>query len=173
MIGVFGRLDLLIAEFSKIEQLASKRYEFQLQEVIFTNVLEQAIDLLMLDDHKRNECVKVEGDFDFNVHVDFELMALAIKNLMDNALKHSLTKVVYVSAHHGKVSVCNEGEPLKMCIDEYFQPFVSGSKACGSGLGLGLYIVKNIVEQHGFSVEYTYGEGRHCFSIDFSKGVIQ
>ena len=173
LIGVFGRLDLLIAEFSKIEQLASKRYEFQLQEVIFTNVLEQAIDLLMLDDHKRNECVKVDGDFDFNVHVDFELMALAIKNLMDNALKHSLTKVVYVSAHHGKVSVCNEAEPLKMCIDEYFQPFVSGSKACGSGLGLGLYIVKNIVEQHGFSVEYTYGEGRHCFSIDFSKGVMQ
>jgi len=170
LISVFGRLDLLISEFSKIEQITSKRYDLSLKEYSLLHVIDQAVDLLMLDDQKREDQVKVEGDFDFKVTVDFDLMALALKNLMDNAMKHSLNHRVYVKSQGQKVIIANEGEPLKMAIEEYFQPFVSGSKACGSGLGLGLYIVKNIVAQHGFEVLYVYEEGFHNFSIDFAKG---
>lgn len=168
--GIFGRLDMLIAEFSKIEQLASKHYALNLQEYALVHVLDQAIDLLMLDEKKREEQVRIEGEFDTVVLVDFELMALAIKNLMDNAIKHSLTRKVVIRMEDQTLFVCNEGEALSMEVDEYFQPFVSGSKAHGSGLGLGLYIVKNIVEQHGFHVRYTYEDGWHCFGIDFEKG---
>ncbi len=172
LVSVFGRLDLLIAEFSKIEQLTSQRYELNVKEYSLLHVIDQAIDLLMLDDQKRGDQVHVEGDFDFKVTVDFELMALAIKNLMDNAMKHSLNHRVFVKNSGQRLIIANEGEPLKMAIEEYFQPFVSGSKACGSGLGLGLYIVKNIVEQHGLEITYAYEEGYHHFSIDFSKGFI-
>jgi len=170
LVNVFGRLDLLISEFSKIEQITSKRYDLTLKEYSLLHVIDQAIDLLMLDDKKREEHVIVEGDFDFKVTVDFDLMALAFKNLMDNAMKHSLNHRVYVKSQGQNVIIANEGDPLKMAIEEYFKPFVSGSKACGSGLGLGLYIVKNIVAQHGFEVLYTYEEGLHCFSVDFAKG---
>jgi len=167
--GIFGRLDMLIAEFSKIEQLASKHYALNLQEYTLLHVLDQAVDLLMLDEKKREEQVVLEGEFDLAVTVDFELMALAIKNLMDNALKHSLSRKVFVRMEANTLLVCNEGEALHMNIEEYYQPFVSGSKAYGSGLGLGLYIVKNIVEQHGLSVVYRYENGWHCFGIDLSK----
>ncbi|WP_263831887.1 ArsS family sensor histidine kinase [Sulfurospirillum oryzae] len=172
LVGVFGRLDLLIAEFSKIEQLTSQRYELNMKEYSLLHVIDQAIDLLMLDDKKREEQVKVEGDFDFKVTVDFDLMALAIKNLMDNAMKHSLNHRVFVKNSEQKLIIANEGEALKMAIDEYFRPFVSGSKACGSGLGLGLYIVQNIVTQHGLEVSYSYEAGFHQFSIDFSRGSV-
>jgi len=168
--GVFERLDMLIAEFAKIEQLASKHYALNIQEYTLLHVIDQAIDLLMLDEVKRAELVVCEGDFDVMVHVDFELMALAIKNLMDNAIKHSLSRNVVVRMEGTTLLICNEGEALSMSIEEYFQPFVSGSKAHGSGLGLGLYIVKNIVQQHGYDVVYAYEKGWHCFSIDFGKG---
>ena len=168
--GVFERLDMLIAEFAKIEQLASKHYALNIQEYTLLHVIDQAIDLLMLDEVKRAELVVCEGDFDVMVHVDFELMALAIKNLMDNAIKHSLSRNVVVRMEGATLLICNEGEALSMSIEEYFQPFVSGSKAHGSGLGLGLYIVKNIVQQHGYDVAYAYEKGWHCFSIDFGKG---
>ena len=167
--GIFGRLDMLIAEFSKIEQLASKHYTLNLQEYTLVHVLDQAVDLLMLDEKKREEQVCIEGEFDLLVNVDFELMALAIKNLMDNAIKHSVSRKVVVHLEQETLWVCNEGDALSMSIDEYFQPFVSGSKAHGSGLGLGLYIVKNIVEQHGFRVIYTYENGWHRFGISFKK----
>ncbi len=170
--GVFGRLDMLISEFSKIEQLASKHCALNIQEYNLLHVIDQAIDLLMLDEKKKAEQVVLKSDFDVLVRVDFELMALAIKNLMDNAIKHSLTRQVIVSLEANILSIANEGEPLTMAIEEYFQPFVSGSKAHGSGLGLGLYIVKNIVEQHGLHVMYEYRDGMHCFRIDLQKGVV-
>ena len=89
---------------------------------------------------------------------------------MDNALKHSVEKKVFLTYEGQKLVVSNKGEPLKMAIEEYFQPFVSGSKACGSSLGLGLYIVSNIMALHGLSVHYDYIDGYHQFSLDFSKG---
>lgn len=170
--GVFGRLDMLISEFSKIEQLASKHCALNIQEYNLLHIIDQAVDLLMLDEKKKAEQVVLKSDFDVLVRVDFELMALAIKNLMDNAIKHSLTRQVIVSLDENILSIANEGEPLTMAIEEYFQPFVSGSKAHGSGLGLGLYIVKNIVEQHGLHVTYEYRDGMHCFRIDLQKGVV-
>ena len=124
----------------------------------------------MLDAKKREEQIKIEGEFDFLVTVDFDLMALAIKNLMDNALKHSLDHTLFLRSKEQTLIVANKGEALKMGINEYFQPFVSGSKACGSSLGLGLYIVQNILRQHGLEAAYTYEDGLHQFSIDCSKG---
>ena len=170
LVGIFGRLDLLIAEFAKTEELTSKSYTPNIQEYPLLHVMDQAIDMLMLDDQKRDEQVQIEGDFDFKVAVDFDLMALAIKNLMDNAIKHSTKHAVHVKVSEQKLTIENEGEALNMSIDEYFQPFVSGSKVSGSGLGLGLYIVQNIVKLHGFGLAYQYIEGKHQFSIDFSKG---
>ena len=98
-------------------------------------------------------------------------MALALKNLMDNAIKHSSSHHVNVRLTSQTLFISNQGEALKMAIEEHFQPFVSGSKAHGSGLGLGLYIVKNIVEQHGLVIAYEYTKGWHHFSIDFGRGV--
>jgi len=170
LVNVFGRLDLLIAEFSKVEQLSAKHYDLHVKEYTLLHVIDQAIDLLMLDEKKREEQVILEGSFDLSVRVDFDLMALAIKNLMDNALKHSVEKKVFLTYAGQKLVVSNKGEPLKMAIEEYFQPFVSGSKACGSSLGLGLYIVSNIMALHGLSVHYDYIDGYHQFSLDFSKG---
>ena len=170
LVNVFGRLDLLIAEFSKVEQLSAKHYDLHVKEYTLLHVIEQAIDLLMLDEKKREEQVILEGSFDLSVRVDFDLMALAIKNLMDNALKHSVEKKVFLTYEGQKLVVSNKGEPLKMAIEEYFQPFVSGSKACGSSLGLGLYIVTNIMALHGLRVHYDYIDGYHQFSLDFSKG---
>lgn len=168
--GIFARLDLLIAEFSKVEQIASKSYTPNIASYTLLHVLDQAIDLLMLDAEKTEELIKIEGDFDFEVNVDFDLMALAIKNLIDNALKHSVKQQIHVSVYEKKLLIENKGEPLSMSIEEYFQPFVSGSKTHGSGLGLGLYIVQNIVKLHGFEVSYHYIDGMHQFSIDFTKG---
>ena len=168
--GIFARLDLLIAEFSKVEQIASKSYTPNIESYTLLHVLDHAIDLLMLEDEKKEELLSVEGDFDFEVKVDFDLMALAIKNLIDNALKHSPKQQIHVKADAQKIVIKNQGEPLAMSIEEYFQPFVSGSRTHGSGLGLGLYIVQNIVKLHGFEVSYLYSDGAHQFSIDFSKG---
>ena len=64
LVNVFGRLDLLIAEFSKVEQLSAKHYDLHVKEYTLLHVIDQAIDLLMLDEKKREEQVILEGSFD-------------------------------------------------------------------------------------------------------------
>ena len=49
LINVFERLEMLIAEFSKVEQLLSKSYSLDYQECHFSLILEQVQDMLMLD----------------------------------------------------------------------------------------------------------------------------
>lgn len=58
LVGVFARLDLLISEFSKIEQITSKRYDLALKEYPLMHVIDQAVDLLMLDDQKKRSWLK-------------------------------------------------------------------------------------------------------------------
>ncbi len=39
-----------------------------------------------------------------------------------------------------------------------------------SGFGLGLYIVKTIVNLHKFSLDYEYVDGKNCFIIKLDVG---
>ncbi len=165
LIAIFERLDILIREFSKIEQLVSKSYSPNFKEYNLIYILEHSIDLLMLDEEKKFETVTVSVDSTFTIVADFELMALAFKNLMDNAIKHSSEHKVSVKSHHRRIIFENRGEKLPLGIEEYFKPFVSNNPS--KGLGLGLYIVKNIVELHGFELSYSYIEDEklHRFEI--------
>ena len=156
LITIFERLEILISEFSKIEQLVSKSYTPNFREYNLVHIMEHSIDLLMLDSDKREKNVVVDIDSEFSIRADFELIALAMKNLMDNAIKHSLDKKVEVRTEKNTIIFENLGEKLPLSIDEYFKPFVSGNLK--KGLGLGLYIVKNIVQLHNFELVYKYIE---------------
>ncbi len=164
LIAIFERLDILIREFSKIEQLVSKSYSPNFKEYNLIYIIEHSIDLLMLEEDKKDRVV-VDIDENFTLIADFELMALAVKNLMDNAIKHSTDHKVYIKNDTDRIIFENHGEKLPLSIDEYFKPFVSNNPS--KGLGLGLYIVKNIVELHGFNLDYEYDEKEkiHKFEI--------
>ena len=169
LITIFERLEILINEFSKIEQLVSKSYTPNFREYNLVHIMEHSIDLLMLDSDKREKNVVVDIDSEFSIRADFELIALAMKNLMDNAIKHSLDKKVEVRTEKDTIIFENLGEKLPLSIDEYFKPFVSGNLK--KGLGLGLYIVKNIVQLHNFELVYKYIEENkiHQFIIITNK----
>jgi two-component system OmpR family sensor kinase len=53
-----------------------------------------------------------------------------------------------------------------MDIEEYEKPFVSGKNELKPGLGLGLYIVKNIIKLNNLELSYEYKDEKHCFIID-------
>jgi two-component system OmpR family sensor kinase len=169
LITIFERLDILIREFSKIEQLVSKSYTPNFKKYNLVNIMEHSVDLLMLESDKRKQSVKIDIDSECIIVADFELMALAMKNLMDNAIKHSDNHGVEVRSEDNELIFENRGDKLPLAIDEYFKPFVSGNLK--KGLGLGLYIVKNIVQLHGFTLEYNYFEDRkiHQFKINMKE----
>lgn len=168
LVNIFERLDTLINEFSKIEQIVSKNYSLRIQKYNLADIVDSAVDMLMLDDEKRALHVKVDIDPTVTVKADFESFSLALKNLMDNAIKYSDDKVVRVSVVDNSLSIENSAKELSMDIEEYYKPFVSDINESRRGLGLGLYIVKNITKLNGFDLKYEYNDGNHRFFMDIS-----
>jgi hypothetical protein len=114
----------------------------------------------------------LNADYDDFMGVPGIRSTLANKFYNEISTKMRAADLANVAANSGFFGTAIGSKKIQAVIDEYFQPFVSGSKACGSGLGLGLYIVKNIIAQHGLEVIYRYEDGLHQFSIDFAKGCV-
>lgn len=171
LVNVFERLEILINEFAKIEQLLSKSYSLNYQDYHFSLILEQVRDMSMLDNW--DELISENIECDAVINVDFGLFALAIKNLIDNALKYSADKKVAIICDENKISVANRGAALAKSFEHYKQAFIRNKDEKATGMGLGLYIIDKICELHKFRFEYNYSDGTHYFSIVFSpKGAI-
>ena len=171
LVNVFERLEILINEFAKIEQLLSKSYSLNYQDYHFSLILEQVKDMSMLDNW--DELISTDIECDAVINVDFGLFALAIKNLIDNALKYSSDKKVRIICDENQVSVANRGAALAKSFEHYKQAFIRNKDEKATGMGLGLYIIDKICELHKFRFEYNYSDGTHYFSIVFSpKGAI-
>ncbi|WP_096018870.1 ArsS family sensor histidine kinase [Campylobacter lanienae] len=167
LIAIFERLNILINEFAKIEQLLSKSYSLDYAKYRFSLILDQAKDMMLLDDFDSN--VKVELSYDPLLMVDFQLFSLAIKNLIDNALKYSDDKKAYIKCDNEAIYIRNHGKPLDHSINHYKQAFIRDNNTKTSGMGLGLYIIEHICTMHKFALEYNYVDGFHEFCIKFGS----
>jgi len=161
--AIFERLNLLIDEFAKVEQITSKNFHPDFHPYKASDILEGSIDLLMLDDPSRYLHTVIRKDF--TLRGDFELLTLAVKNLIDNAVKYSTDRHADILIREPEIRIINRGKPLPHPLEEYFTPFHSSE----GGLGLGLYIVKSILDIHGMQLDYRHEEGKNIFTIVAGK----
>lgn len=97
-------------------------------------------------------CIALEGDRD--------LLQVAYKNLIDNALKYGrqggTIRLTFMQTAQGlRFEVWNEGEPLSQeQLSQLFDKFVRLRRRQGlaQGTGLGLFITREIVRKHGGSI---------------------
>nr|MBP3724497.1 HAMP domain-containing histidine kinase [Campylobacter sp.] len=167
LINVFDRLNMLLNEFSKIEQLLSKSYALKYENYHFSLILEQVADMMLLDDFDKFVTSKINKDV--ILKVDFQLFCLAIKNLIDNAIKYSTDKKAIIECDSGKICIKNLGEKMNRDFEYYKQAFIRENNSAQSGLGLGLYIIENICNMHKFDFTYEYKDGYHIFCIGFGN----
>jgi len=156
---VFERLNLLIDEFAKIEKITSKNFELKQKSYKMSDLAEASIDLLMVENPM--QYIGIEVTRDYIVYVDFELFTLVLKNLLDNAIKYAPDKRVIVTIDTDRIIVRNRGESLDEPLENYFKPFHTSK----GGLGLGLYIVKSILDIHMMTLGYRYQNGENMFII--------
>ncbi|WP_333804980.1 ArsS family sensor histidine kinase [Sulfurospirillum sp.] len=167
---IFERLETLLGEMVKVEKLSSNEWVLEAKEYRVVDVLDHAMDLLLLSDTKRIHISPQE--MAPLVKVDFELFATAIKNILDNALKHS-TEAVAVDIGLESMSICSFGEKIPSERLDFSRAFNRAVEGSSSGLGLGLYIANAIIAKHGFYLSYLHVEGQNHFTIHFREKEVE
>ncbi len=159
MHSIFERLNLLIDEFAKIEKITSKNFDLTIKPYKMSDLVEASIDLLMVENPQRLMTTHV--DHDYTVNVDFELYTLVLKNLLDNGIKYSTDKHITIIIDNNQLQIINKAQALNEPLENYFKPFHTSKK----GLGLGLYIVKSILDIHKMELKYDHKDGKNIFMV--------
>ncbi|MCX6076515.1 MAG: ArsS family sensor histidine kinase [Campylobacterales bacterium] len=158
---IFTRMDYLLNEFAKMERFSSGEWHLNLQEYRFVDILDHACDVLLCD----KESIVVKGEeSQLILNVDFELFTVALKNLIDNALKYSEGKPIVIIGVES-IDIRTVGEALPIEKQNFNKLFNRAFENSSAGLGLGLYISDSIINKHNFRLLYHYADGYNCFSI--------
>ena len=100
--------------------------------------------------------------------IDRKALHQVVANLLDNAQQHGRSGAVAIiaggeDARGVWLTVSNEGSGLDVTqADRLFEPFTqaaSGPTRDREGMGMGLYVVRRLVEVHGGSIDVRSGDG--------------
>jgi signal transduction histidine kinase len=163
--GQVKNLSRLIDDLLDVSRITRGTIQLQRQVLDVRPVIERAIDSVTLLIQAREHRLSVEyGHGDRRVDVDPMRLEQIAANLLNNAAKYTEDR------GHIQISTAIEGEELVVAItdtglgippeqlSEMFELFVQGNRAMArseGGLGIGLTIVRRLVEMHGGSVTAT------------------
>jgi CheY-like chemotaxis protein/anti-sigma regulatory factor (Ser/Thr protein kinase) len=152
-----------------VARVTAGKIELRREVLDLRELVVQCVRTLANAGRTRQHHVAVEGE-SIAVHGDPARLAQVVDNLLDNALKYTAPGGhirLSVSREHGDVMlrVLDTGEGIRAELRErVFERFVQEPQALDrarGGLGLGLALVKQLVDLHGGSVAVTSaGPGR-------------
>jgi signal transduction histidine kinase len=165
------RMIHLVNDLLQADRLETDKTEYTFEKVDFGSMAKNISEDLKITakNNGLNLYVSVKQNNDLSVYGDKEKLHSVIQNLVDNAIKYTLKGgSINVSCETNKerrvmLSVSDTGIGIiKSQQEKIFGRFFRGSNALKiktDGTGLGLYIVKQIVERHGGSVSFESTEG--------------
>ncbi len=155
----FHRMDDIIKELAMVEKLTSNNSFVYKEFTSFSKIYKKTLDITMVNQEYISSQIE-----DFNLNADTPMLAVALKNLIDNALNFSEDKHAIIKANKQRIDVLSKGNPLKYNLEYYTEPFSQEEKR-SDGFGLGLYIVKTIANLHKYKLIYKHNKGTNIFSI--------
>jgi two-component system OmpR family sensor kinase len=158
---IFSRLTSLLKELAQVEQITSENYVLSKKEVRIMDLIDEARDLLYLEEGIPTNVA------DQSMIADFASMSIVFKNLIDNAMKYG--KNLEIIYEQESLSFVSEGEALTGDFGAYLEPFSDKKRNGTSGFGLGLYIVREVLNLHNMEIEYRYDQGKNRFTINFKN----
>ena len=159
--------------FLDIEELTSKLLEreklnfatLKSSEFKVSSLILEALSKLAINDESK---IKLKIKNDFYILGDKYYLTLALKNLIDNALKYAQDFPIEIEVKNNRLNVKNIAQKLSNDLIYYIKPFTRDTNQ-QSGHGLGLNIVNKIIQKHNFKLEYDYKNSQNIFSIIFKN----
>ena len=164
----------VIADLVDLSRLGRGRLALQLDAVDLCGVVTAAVEALTVTATSRG--IKVVADLSATcprVYGDAARLQQVVGNLLGNAIKHSdcgtsVSVTLDAVGSTARIVVTDEGHGIAPeLLPHVFEPYRQGEGGESSGLGLGLAIVRQLVELHGGRVEAAsrgVGHGA-CFTV--------
>jgi len=112
------------------------------------------------------------NDSDPSILMDPLLAEILIANLIQNAVRHNFQSgSIEVKLTNEKLVIKNSGEQLSIPTEELFERFKKND-ASQESIGLGLSIVKRIVESEEMQIEYSMVDSQHIFELSFKGKLV-
>lgn len=168
----------LAAMATNVLNLTKVENQTILSDVTRFNLSEQIrASVLLLENKWERKNIELHLDFDeYYIEANEEMLKQVWINLLDNAIKFSreggeVGIVIEDRKDSLAVSVSNEGEPIPEELHRtIFGKFYQADESHASeGNGIGLAIVKHIVDLHGGRVGVECADGLITFEVVFSK----
>lgn len=162
-------LDELTSQILTFEKVQEGKDLLEFKEFFVETLVLETLNHIFVDEAE----LEIQIQENFKIFGDLNFLSIALKNLIENARKYkSDGKIEVFTQKRDKERFClgvsNEGERLQKNIQEYFEPFYRDKKhELTQGYGLGLGIIKGILEMHHLKLEYQYKANRHYFMIIF------
>ncbi len=94
------------------------------------------------------------------------VLDILLNNLLTNAVRHNLPGGdINITLAGRELIINNTGKPGALDAKQIFQRFHKAPESEGSGLGLTL--ARQICENYGLSLTYSYTQNRHTFTVGF------
>lgn len=165
------RMISLIEDMLGADRIGSGKLRYRFARVQIMDIIDNVLyDLIQLA--KKKDITLTFQDRNMNlpkVYVDSDKMRDVVLNLMENAIKYSPNKgtiTIEAKEDNGfiKVSIKDQGigipkEQQKNIFSRFFRAS-NAIKVQTDGSGLGLFIVKGIIEKHGGQIWFESEEGK-------------
>jgi two-component system, OmpR family, sensor kinase len=162
---IFLDLEILTNELIELEKLNLTK--LNLTTFSAETLIVESLGKLYLEDESK---ININILDDFKISGDLNYLSVALKNLIDNALKYAITYPIIIEANKNEISILNKGKKLSKEFEYYLKPFTQ-ELAQRDGFGLGLSIVNKIIDKHNFKLDYSYENEFNIFKIYLLKSL--
>jgi len=165
LIRAFERMNDIISNLAQIEKITLLTQKIEKNPIKLSSIIQNSKNILL---HTKDDLLIEEQYKDITIDVDENLFTIVLKNLIDNGIKFSQNQKVTIKATSLNITVISKGEKLNKPLKDYIEPFTQEEKR-QSGFGLGLYIVKSILNIHEFGFHYEHEDGNNKFIIELEN----
>jgi len=135
--------------------------------IILNEYIEKHLDFFTEQAEAKNIIISTEFTSTLSVTANPAFTEVLINNLFLNAIRHNEKNGrIIIRIKNNQLTFSNTGQSTSLVIDKLFNRF-SKTNPSSQGNGLGLAIIKKIVEINQWEIHYTFENQLHNFSIRF------
>jgi len=156
---IFKKLDYLVGEFIASEELIFSSNYLERSTYCLADIVDAACESLNFDSKQVQSKYK-----NLRLKVNFKFFTLAIKHLIDNAVKYSIEDTMFIRTKDEDIIFGNKGNRLALKLEKYLELSYDINEK-ENLFGLGLCMIQNILNANSYSLKYDYIDETNLFTI--------